>query len=198
MKPEPVTRASASGAAIGVLVLTFFGAIWAFAALGNRPATPAWAFGLCAIPFAVLTVLGVRRLIAAGRLPAPENEAQAASEDRREGRWFGVVFAAEGILIVIASNVLAHAGKPLLIPVAIAAIVGVHFFPLARLFRRPFYWVTGTLLVLCAGGSLLIADERGRLFALGLAAAAVLWSSAAFVLARSAAGATARGAPRSR
>ena len=65
---------------------------------------------------------------------------------------------------------------------AVAGIVGAHFVPLARIFRIPTYTATGVLLVGAAAGSLLIADERGRSFALGITAALVLWASAGAVL----------------
>jgi hypothetical protein len=50
---------------------------------------------------------------------------------RDTGRWFGIVFALEGVSIAIASVICNTTGHfDLLFPV-MAIIVGVHFFPLA-------------------------------------------------------------------
>jgi hypothetical protein len=176
------------GAGIGALVLTYTGAAWAFAALGNRPgATPAWQFGVLTLPVLLLTALSVTRLVAVARLPiAPGSDAEAiegARRGRRVGVLFGVVFAVEFGSIALAAILLSRAGRPLLIPVVIVAIVGVHFLPLARIFHVPTYGFGGVVLVLAALGSLLITDEPARVFALGMVTGLVLWVSAATVLA---------------
>ena len=131
---------------------------------------------------AALAGFSVARLVAAAKLPPAQDAEQAARQGRATGIWFGIIFATEAIFIAAAAILLAGAGRPLLIPVVVAAIVGVHFWPLARVFRIPIYWGTGALLLCCAAASLLIGDENARLLALGIAVALVLWISAAVVL----------------
>jgi hypothetical protein len=176
------------GAGIGALVLTYTGAAWAFAALGNRAGvTPRWEFGMLTVPVLLLTIFGVIRLVAVAKLPvllASDPEAiEGARRGRRVGLLFGVVFAVEFGSIALAAILLSRAGRPLLIPVVIVAIVGAHFLPLARIFHVPTYGFAGVLLVLAALGSLLITDEPARVFALGMVTGLVLWVSAATVLA---------------
>lgn len=169
------------GAAIGALILTYAGAAWGFAALILRGTTPPWELGVFALPVLALTVLGARRVAAIskeGGGGSPGN----AQRGRRVGLWFGAIFGVEGGLIAFTSSFFARAGRPLLIPVAVVGIVGAHFLPLSGVFRVPTYAVTGALLFGCALGSLLIADEPTRVFALGIATALVLWVSAAAVL----------------
>jgi len=181
------TREFKFGAGIGALVLTYAGAAWAFVALANRAGTPTWEFGVFALPVLTLTALSVMRLVAVARLPIRKLFGTEAIESARQGRkvgvWFALIFATEAALIAGTAVILARSGRPLLIPVAVVGIVGLHFVPLARIFSMPIYLVTGLLLAGLAAMSLLVADEASRVFILAIIVALVLWASAARVLA---------------
>ncbi|MGH7533362.1 MAG: hypothetical protein ACREL4_08740 [Gemmatimonadales bacterium] len=180
-------RAFRSGAAVGALVLTWAGGAWAVAALLNRPGAPGWTFVAVALPVLALTITAVVRLrtIARSREERSATEgAEAARRGRHAGMVFGIVFGAEIALIALAAIVLSRAGRGLLIPVAVVAIVGAHFIPLSRAFRISAYGVAGVALLALAVASFLIPDEALRDFVLGLATAAVLWASAGVVLAQ--------------
>ena len=65
---------------------------------------------------------------------------------------------------------------------AIAPIVGLHLFRLARVFRYPIHYVTGTLLVLWSAG-LVLTPPQEKLPSVGaLGTAAILLVSAAYNL----------------
>lgn len=72
----------------------------------------------------------------------------------------------------------------LYLPSAVTMIVGLHYYPLARLFRNPIHYGTGTLLVAWAAASALIlpADQRQGVSTLGTGA--ILWASAVVTLGR--------------
>jgi hypothetical protein len=180
------TKGFKSGAAIGALVLTCAGAAWAITALANRPGSSTWAFAAVSLPVLSLITVGVSRLNAVAkdshRRPIDPDASDRARQGRKVGLLFGLVFTVEIVLIALTAILLSRAGRPLLIPVAIVAIVGAHFLPLARIFRIPTYGVAGLFLVGASLGSLLIADEPVRLFALGLVVAVILWASATMVL----------------
>ena len=169
---------------IGALVFTFFGAFWAVASVVNWPAAPLGAYGLVAIPVVALTVLAVVRLIRSRELPPAVDPTQAKRDGKRMGIEFGIIFTLEFAFIAVTAVLLDNADRTLLIPVAVAFIVGLHFLPLAWVFRLPFYYVTGVLCVASALTSLAIRDESVRLLVLGLAIAVVLWVSALIVLLR--------------
>jgi hypothetical protein len=133
---------------------------------------------------AALASLCVLRMLNAANLAEANDPGLAARAGRRMGRSFGIIFGIEGALIGAVAGALARAGRPLLIPVAIALIVGLHFFPLARVFQVPLYGLTGLFCIVSGLASLLVPDSRARLVALGFAMAAVLWISAAAVLVR--------------
>ena len=179
-----VTPTYAMFVVIGAVVFTFLGAFWAVESIANLPAAPLWSYGLVAIVVVALGALAVRRFASSRSLPPAADPVQASREGKRMGIVFGVVFTVEFALIAVAATVLDSTGHSLLIPVAVAFIVGAHFLPLAAVFKLPFYYVTGAVCMVCALASLLIVVEPVRLFALGLAIAAILWVSALVVLLR--------------
>jgi hypothetical protein len=179
-----VTPTYAMFVVIGALVFTFLGAFWSVESIVNWPGAPVWTYGLVAIPTVGLTAFAFMRLVRSRGLPAASDPTRASRDGKRMGIAFGIIFTVEFALVAVCAVVLDNAGRSLLIPVAVAFIVGLHFLPLARVFRLPFYYVTGLACVTCSLGSLLVADEPVRLLALGLAVAAVLWASALVVLLR--------------
>ncbi|WP_369146640.1 hypothetical protein [Streptomyces sp. R44] len=163
----------------GAIVLAVFALVWALAGGSGTPvATPVDVVAM-AVTTAVLerafrgTTRPVTRTV---RLPAKWN------------RGVGLVNAAElaAILAVIAAS--DASGHAELIPVGICLVVGLHFFPLARLFDQRQYKWTAILLtavslvglaVLAAGAS----TETVRAV-VGLGAAVVLWGSSIHVTLR--------------
>lgn len=173
------------GAGIGALVLTCAGAAWSFVALINRPEVRTWQFVLLVAPAVILIAASVRQLAAVARMPTSPSHAEAiesARHGRRIGRWFATIFGVEVAVIAAAATLLARAGRPLLIPVAVVAIVGAHFVPLATIFQVRTYSLVGIALLVAAGMSLFISDEPIRVFILGLAGAFILWAGAFAVL----------------
>lgn len=89
---------------------------------------------LCAAAAVLFVVQAVRLLVARRRMSADVPHSDRARKPN--GALFGVVFAAEGVLIGVAVGVLgANRLNRFLVP-AIAMIVGLHFFPMARIFGR--------------------------------------------------------------
>ncbi len=172
------------GAGIGALVLTCAGAAWSFVALINRPEVRTWQFVLLVAPAVILIAASVRQLAAVARMPTSPSHAEAiesARHGRRIGR-FATIFGVEVAVIAAAATLLARAGRPLLIPVAVVAIVGAHFVPLATIFQVRTYSLVGIALLVAAGMSLFISDEPIRVFILDLAGAFILWAGAFAVL----------------
>jgi hypothetical protein len=65
---------------------------------------------------------------------------------------------------------------------AIALIVGVHFFPLAALFKAPLYYVTGSVGCLIGLAGFLTADNDGRQKVVGLSFGLLLWATSAWTV----------------
>ncbi|MFJ8077225.1 hypothetical protein ACIQ7Q_25665 [Streptomyces sp. NPDC096176] len=166
----------------GAVVLAVFALVWAFAAGSGLASTTAAV--VVGIVGAALTVAAV---VAAFRGAA----GTARRMVRLPGKWnrgVGLVNALEVVAIfavIAASNATGHAE---LIPPGICLVVGLHFFPLARLFDQWQYTWTAVLLTVVAvvGTAVALAgytDETVRVV-VGAGAAVVLWLSSFHVAAR--------------
>src|SRR5215475_978754 len=84
----------------------------------------------------------------------PKNpNATDTPEDRKRSRQFLYIFGTEGLAILVVKNVLVNTNLEYLFIPSLALIVSLHFFPLARVFKRRFdyYLAAWTSLVGLAG-----------------------------------------------
>ncbi len=158
-------------------MLSVFGLVWAVAAAtGTGTATDVAPLAIEVVALlltAAALYLGYRK----GAAPSPRMVNLPANWARN----VGIVNAVEltAILTVIAtSNAM---GRPEVIPAGIALVVGLHFFPLARLYDQWQYrWTASLLTVVAVVGFLLVvagfANETVRIV-VGLGCAVVLWAS---------------------
>ncbi|ASU32418.1 hypothetical protein [Mucilaginibacter xinganensis] len=152
-QPHLIPADAVKGIASGLLMMACFTLIWAGIAYGGLHGT-AYAWGL--IPFPVLAIAfvinGISLFRIAGHFPKVESEEDKAEEKKR-GKWFGIVFGAEGLGIFIAINVVINIGHPELTIPVIALVVGLHFYPLARVFKRTidYYLATWSTIIAVLG-----------------------------------------------
>lgn len=178
---QDVTTQEIKGKAIGALFMIFFGAFWVFSAMFYRKGLPGWSFIAVALVPIGLAALALRQLKRASGV-WPQVSGGERKEEKSIRRKFRIIFGIEGVLIGLSVMLLVRLARPELIPVAVALIVGLHFLPLARLFRsRSYYWV-GSLIVLLACACLLIEDAQARLAALGFGVGLVLWFTSGLML----------------
>jgi len=170
------------GRATGVLFLSGFGGLWFLLGLAasqrlSLPTACALAAGLAAL---VAGAVLLRRRSAA--LPPSTLDPE---EQRRAGRTFGRVNAVQWAAIVLIAVVLGRLHLDAYTPAAVTVVVGMHFFPLARLFRSPQHHVTGAALVLWGAVCLLLVPRDVLQSTTAFGTGAVLWTAAAVTLARS-------------
>jgi len=158
----PPPRVLATGIGSGLLLMAVFTMWWASDTFTGWP-TPVAASvtavcGLGAIVFVAHAVL----LLLAGRRMRTATLATTASDRARksDGALFGVVVGAEGVLIAIAVVALGATGLQRFLVPTIAVIVGLYFYPMARVFRRRIDLgiATWTTLVGAAGVVAVLAD----------------------------------------
>jgi hypothetical protein len=166
----------------GAIVLAVFALVWAFAAGSGIAAVPvSVAVGVVAAAVTVGAVVTAfrgttRPVTRTVRLPEKWN------------RGVGLVNVAEvaAIFVVIAAS--NASGHPAFIPVGICLVVGLHFFPLARLFDQGQYTWTAIALtaVSLVGLAVLAAGTTAETTrtVVGLGAAVVLWASSFHVALR--------------
>ena len=143
------------GRAVGAIVCAGFGAYalywWTQAAISGekRP----W-YGAIAATTAILVVWGIANL-------ASLRHAPRVVLDKRLVRLYrvgyGLIVATEGAAISVGGSILGHFHRPELYGQWVGAVVGLHFFPLGKLFKLPLYYWTGAAISLAAFGSLLIS-----------------------------------------
>ena len=146
-RPHIVPRIAISSIATGLLMMAFFTMMWAGIAYGSM------GHGLVVlILFSLISALficyAVYLFIISRRFPQMQSEEDKA-EGKRTGKWFGIIFGAEGLAIFVAINIVINLGHAdLTIPV-IALVVGLHFYPMAKIFKRTvdYYLATWTNLV---------------------------------------------------
>lgn len=152
--PKPAVK----GIATGLCLMAFFTLIWAGIAFGAIYKT-ASAFMLLIFPLlsAWFLLYAVKLFRAAKYFPKLTTEADLA-EEKRIGKWFGIIFGAEGLGIFIGINVVINLGHPELTIPTLALVVGLHFFPLAKVFKRTvdYYLATWTTLIATAAYALLL------------------------------------------
>ena len=148
----------------GIMIMSGFAAIWfvwGLSALGSAP------IGLVLLPFAISGAL----IALASRI-----QMRASAEARRRmGKIVGWASGIEGVAILAAVNILGWTGHAGYAPVAVAAIVGLHFLPLAYFLGVRNYYAAGAAIVALAAGCCAIGDDATRLLVVGVGTAVLLW-----------------------
>jgi hypothetical protein len=138
---------------------------------------------IAALILAALVIPALWVLKRASGLPKqiadPEVEAQIS-------RTFNRANTAQWIAIPVAVVLLNIVHQAAYIVPAVATIVGLHLFPLARAFRYLMHYVTGALLVLWSAASVFILPRENVASVGALGTSAILLLSAAYTLANAA------------
>jgi hypothetical protein len=162
--PAGLHRAELRGRAAGTALLAFFALGWTACGISAIPTT----VGLVLFAIAAAGSLTLAALaLAMSRRAATAPTDGGPGRGRATGRRYGIVVAAEWIGIFVVARLLAATGHSQLIPAAIALGVGIHFFPLAKLFGIRAYHLTGAAICLVALTTSLLAP---------LTATPALWS----------------------
>jgi hypothetical protein len=144
-------RIAVRSIATGLLMMAVFTMMWSGIAYGSLE------HGL--VVLVIASLIGIAFIANAiylfkisKRFPGLESKADKA-EGKRTGKWFGIIFGAEGLGIFIVVNLVINLGYADLTIAVIALVVGLHFYPMAKIFRRTidYYLATWTTLIaICA------------------------------------------------
>jgi hypothetical protein len=166
-------QATVRSRGLGAIFLGGFGTLWLVSAAvqtgAGRPA------------MAMLVALGLA-LICASSLMMRGLPIEAGNEDRRERarmmRWFQWTNAVQWVCIgavILAANLVR---RPDLIPTGISVVVGLHFIPLAYIFRNPMQYVTASG-ILAWDIAWLLREPGGSELPIVIGTGAILWITAA-------------------
>ena len=181
-----VSKNEVRGTASGVFFMAFFGTAWAGIGMSGLQG---WGYNWV-VPIVILIgfvlLVCCFTLISGSRGLSKSVSEEGARQGKRIGIGFGITFGAEGLLIAIASIICTATDHFEYFFPVMALIVGVHFFPLARLFRVNIHYVTGTLICLLAIVTLFFIPEllhigQYEIIAswtfLGFGTAVILWGT---------------------
>jgi len=153
-----------AGGALWLIAISAVFVIWSLLAIGTPIAT--------AVLVATFVLLGA--LVAAGivviraALSLPASIVPRTLEEQKIGRRFAWVVGAEMVAFAVVNSVIGATGNYELMPSVNLIVVGIHFFPLAQIFRVPRYHVTGLLFCVIPIVTLLTISKQ---FAVGHALA---------------------------
>lgn len=178
---KTVWREELRGFAYGIFFMSAFGFVWASTGSSALPGGSAFVLTADVVVSLALISAGLYLLRAARFMPELPEGAMSSGVWRR----FRIVGVVEGVAILAAVFVLGRAGRPEWIPAVVALIVGLHFFPLASIFRVRAYHATGFLLCAVFVVTVILATASGVeavwLAMPGLGSAVVLWATGAFL-----------------
>ena len=170
-----ITANHLRGRAIGSIFFAGFGALWIVLSLYVRETLTVDTAILVAAVAAALLLSALWLMNQANRFPM-------MPEDPARGRAFirinGIQWAAVGVVAFTFARL--HMDSYVLS--AITAIVGIHFFPLAKLFRYPLHNLTGAVLVVWASATVLLIPTENLQGITALGTGIILWASAAITL----------------
>jgi hypothetical protein len=153
-----------------------FGTGWLFMALAAKQRISFGTVSGVLLGMSILFLTAFYLLRESRRWPrVPDNPAR--------GRAFAWVNAIQWSAVGIVAFSFAKLHIDAYVISAITAIVGLHMFPLARLFRYPLHYGTGTLLVAWAAASAILSPIEQMQGTAALGTGMILWLSAAVTLA---------------
>lgn len=140
---KKMAREVVTGSGTGLVLMSVFTIAWAVLAnygfQGRDHHIVLFAFIIAVLIYASQAVFIYRN----ANLFEPASEEEKL-EKKEKGKWFGIIFALEGVFIPVAINVVTWLGHPELGLPAMALVVGLHFFPLAWVFERKIDYLLGS------------------------------------------------------
>jgi hypothetical protein len=186
------TAGTAFGLSIAAIVMATFGFAWLCWGYSMSPLltdSPSagvlpWAIWialyivfLILLGFALIDLRRARRCMKAGQA----DSRYFRDHFRKQFRVISILeVAGIGVVVFLA----AYFHRMDLLAAGISVVVGLHFLPLARLFRFPAYYGTGIVVVLCGLLSMIFLHGNDIAFAAGIGTGLALWITAAYVLRR--------------
>jgi hypothetical protein len=184
---------SAFGLGMAAVIMTVFGFVWfgwgfsvsrTFTDFSSGSLLPA----TCWLSFYAISLGLLGFSVHALRRRKKQMRALSASPSdfwSRFGKPFRVIsfFEAVDCGIVVFLAVVFH--RLDLLAAGISFVVGLHFLPMARLFRFSSYYVAGLLIIVCDLLSVVLLRGDDITLAVGVATGAVLWITAIYALLRS-------------
>lgn len=147
---QSITPSAVRGGGIGIIVCAIFAALWtnwAGPLLSGLPRPYGWAAAfVAAATSGTLLVAGVAMVRRGRRLSLATGAGDSAPRAMRRG--FILVLVGEIVALNAAAYLLISHHAVQYLASAVAVVVGLHFLPLAKLFRAPHFFATAAVMTL--------------------------------------------------
>jgi hypothetical protein len=158
-KSQLLPRIAIKSIGVGLLLMAFFTMMWSGIAEGGFNGSDHYISTVIFSAFSLTFIIyGVYLFVMAKHFPL-STEADK-SEVKEIWKWYGIIFGAEGAVIpIVVFSLIAFHYDALIIP-GIAMVVGLHFYPMAKLFNRKidYYLATWTCLIALTGIIMTLRD----------------------------------------
>jgi|SRR5580692_4451731 hypothetical protein len=176
-----MNRDTLLGTTAGAEIIFGFGIVWLLLGIFRGRPSPNW-LRIALVVAGVALAASIATLASrASRIPNLPISAQQLAANGEIARHFYLIFGIELVAIVVSVIVLNLMHYADYILCGIALIVGVHFLPLAALFKAPLYYGTGICGCAIGLAGFFIADEGSRQKIVGIAFGILLWATAAWI-----------------
>ncbi len=165
----------------GSVITSLFAFAWAVGVRGFASMAAQLIVPVVALAVTVATVVFALRRTAT----QPETQTRRLPSDWQ--RRYNLLGLGQLVAIVLAIIALVTLGVPTLIPAVVCLVVGIHFFPLSRIFDQSQYVWTGAALcgiAVLGAASLTAANEEASRAVVGFGAATILWATSAHLTSR--------------
>jgi hypothetical protein len=178
----PTQAQAVIGAGRGALVEAMFGAGWLGWGLGEAKVFNGFTgplFGFMTLLLPACSIYVLRR----GRMLRRKYPATGAST-RTTLRWYLLVVLTEIVAVLLAMSLANRLHRADLATDWCAMVVGLHFFPLAKIFRAAHFVVLGTLMTLWCALCWTLFRSNALVISVSLGTGILLWGGCVFALLR--------------
>lgn len=142
--------------ALWLIAISFVFIIWSLIAIGTLTAK----IILIGIVILLCILVAAGIIVLRASLNLPDGNAPRTPEEQKIGRRFAFVAGAEVLAFSLVNPIIGVTGHYELMPSVNLIIVGIHFFPLAQIFRVPRYHLTGLLFCLIPMATLIAIPQQ--------------------------------------
>jgi hypothetical protein len=151
----------------GISLMAFFTLLWAIVAEIALQRRDHYMLGVFFLTVIIVLIIYYRRFNSAERkLPMPPEPragglpAGKDTEEKTRNKGFIILVAAEALAILLIKNIFANTGLDVYFIPCFALIVGLHFFPLGKIFHRSFDYYMGSWTSLVAIAGIVLTYEQ--------------------------------------
>jgi hypothetical protein len=159
IKPHIVPKIVIRSIAIGLLLMAFFTMMWTGIAESGFEGRDHGIAAMVFIFFSLLFIIyAIYLFVISKRFPELSNEQKP--EGKKLTKWYGIIFGSEGAIIGITCGILFGLHYQAFIIPAIALIVGLHFYPMATIFKRKIdYYLASWVCIVAITGIVVLINK---------------------------------------